>query len=91
MKKIFLVMLVPVILGACSKQEKQSTDTIDESAVAIKLAPVQMVDYSLPVVSSGLISTETESKLSFKVAGIISKIYVKEGESVSQGQLFGFA
>ena len=87
MKKVLITLLVPVILGAvlwtCSKQEKQTEKpAIDESAVAIKLAKVQTVDYSSPVVSSGLISTETESKLSFKVGGIISKIYVKEGEGV---------
>lgn len=92
MKKILVTLFVPVILGAvlaaCGKQEKEKAETsIDESAIAIKLAPVQEVDYSLPVVSSGLISTETESKLSFKVGGIITKIYVKEGESVSRGQL----
>ncbi len=92
MKKIVITLLVPVILGVvlwtCSKQEKQNEKTaIDESAVAIKLAIVQTVDYSLPVISSGLISTETESRLSFKMGGIISKIYVKEGQSVSKGQL----
>src|SRR5882672_1001246 len=92
MKKVLITLLVPVILGAvlwtCSKQEKQTEKpAIDESAVAIKLAKVQTVDYSAPVISSGLISTETESKLSFKVGGIISKMYVKEGESDSQGQL----
>jgi RND family efflux transporter MFP subunit len=92
MKKVFITLLAPVILGAvlwtCSKQEKQTEKpAIDESAVAIKLAKVQTLDYSAPVVSSGLISTETESKLSFKIGGILTKIYVKEGESVTQGQL----
>ncbi len=91
MKKVFITLLVPVILGAlllaCGKHEKQTEKTtIDESAIAIKLAKVENVDYSLPVISSGLISTETESRLSFKIGGIISKIYVKEGESVMQGQ-----
>jgi len=91
MKKVFLKLAVPalaVLLVACGKKEKEKTETaIDESAVAIQLAQVQTVDYSLPVISSGLISTETESKLSFKVGGIITKILVKEGESVSRGQL----
>jgi multidrug efflux system membrane fusion protein len=92
MKKVFITLLAPVILGAvlwtCNKQEKQpEKPVIDESAVAVKLAKVQTVDYSLPVISSGLISAETESRLSFKIAGIITKIYVKEGESVTQGQL----
>ena len=93
MKKLLATLLVPVILGfllwTCSKNEKKeaASASIDESAIAVKLAPVQTGDYSLPVTSSGLISTENESKLSFKVGGIISRIYVKEGEDVIKGQL----
>ncbi len=93
MKKIFATLLIPAILGSllwtCSKNKKKETASaaIDESAIAVKLAPVQTGDYSLPVISSGLISTENESKLSFKVGGIISRIYVKEGEDVIKGQL----
>lgn len=92
MKKLWTTLLIPVVLGGilwtCSKREKKETATaVDESAVAIKLAPVKTGDYSLPIISSGLISTETESRLSFKVGGIVSKIYVKEGQDVSRGQL----
>ena len=91
-RKFVLTPLIPIVLGAllwtCSKHQKETaTGVIDESAVAVQLAPVQTIDYSLPVISSGLISTETESKLSFKINGIVTKIYVKEGESVSKGQL----
>jgi RND family efflux transporter MFP subunit len=91
-RNVLLTLLVPIVLGTllwtCSKQQKENTTTvIDESAVAVQLAPVQTVDYSKPVVSSGLITTETESRLSFKINGIISKIYVKEGEAVNKGQL----
>ncbi len=92
MKKLLTALLISITLGAtfwaCSTEKKENNKpAIDESAVAIKLAPVQVSDYSLPVISSGLISTETESKLSFKVGGVISRIYVKEGEAVSKGQL----
>jgi multidrug efflux system membrane fusion protein len=92
MKKLFIALLIPVIMGlsllTCRNKEKEGmTAAIDESSIAIKLVPVQTGDYSLPVISSGLISTENESKLSFKIGGIISKIEVKEGEDVSKGQL----
>ncbi len=92
MKKLLITLFVPATLGtfftACHHEKKENSGpAIDESAVAIRLAPVQAREYSLPVVSSGLISTETESKLSFKISGIISKIYAKEGESVIKGQV----
>jgi membrane fusion protein, multidrug efflux system len=94
-KKIIISALIPVVLAGtlltCQNQEKESKEAtalpVDESAVAVSVTAVKSGDYSLPVNSSGLISTETESRLSFKVPGIVSRILVKEGESVSAGQL----
>lgn len=84
----FLVLSVGFLLTACGKKEQPTQEqSIDESAVAVKLTPVQVGEYSLPIASSGLIATENESRLSFKIAGIVSKIYVKEGQSVTKGQL----
>jgi multidrug efflux system membrane fusion protein len=92
--KIFISALIPVTLAVtlwtCSKQEEPketSAIPVDESAIAVSLTAVKSGDYSLPVNSSGLINTETESRLSFKIPGIISKILVKEGEGVTKGQL----
>ena len=93
MKKTFITILIPVALGAilwmCSTQAKEESakPVVDEATIAVKLAPVKEGTYSLPVVSSGLISTEIESRLSFKAGGIISRIYVTEGQSVSAGQI----
>lgn len=92
MKKKYLFILIPVALAAimftCGGEKKETTKVvIDESAVAVKLVNVEQGEYALPVISSGLISTETESRLSFKVPGIIQKIFVKEGDAVSKGQL----
>jgi membrane fusion protein, multidrug efflux system len=84
----FLALSVGLLLAACGKKEQPAQQqSIDESAVAVKLTPVQVGEYSLPIASSGLIATENESRLSFKIAGIVSRIYVKEGQSVTKGQL----
>lgn len=83
-----LAFTVGFLLTACGKKEQPAQQqSIDESAIAVKLTPVQVSEYSLPIASSGLIATENESRLSFKIAGIVSKIYVKEGQSVTKGQL----
>jgi len=93
MKKTFITILIPVGLGAilwmCSTQakEEKAQPVIDESTVAVKMASVKEGNYALPIISSGLISTEIESRLSFKTGGVISKIYVTEGQSVSAGQV----
>jgi len=89
LSKSLLILCVGLSAIACKKEEKQNSSTplIDDSAVAVKLATVEMGTHSLPIISSGLISTETESRLSFKVPGIITKIFVKEGDGISKGQL----
>lgn len=93
MKKTIITIFIPILLGTtlwmCSKQEKEEAIkvAIDESSVTVRLAPVKEIIYSQPIVSSGLISTEIESKLSFKMSGIVFRIFVKEGESVSPGQV----
>ncbi len=93
MKKSSIATLTLISLGLsllnCSRPGEKTTSTnlTDESAIAIKVSPVETGEYSLPVISSGLISTENETKLSFKIGSIISGIYVKEGEDVTKGQL----
>jgi membrane fusion protein, multidrug efflux system len=86
---LFFILAIGFLAASCGKSKQGNTTKpiIDESAVTVKLTAVQSGEYSLPVISSGLIATESESRLSFKVAGILSKIYVKEGQSVSKGQL----
>lgn len=93
MKKFFLTPLMlaglAFILITCKREAKKedTTSQLDESTIAVAVMPVHQGTYDVPVISSGLISTETESKLSFKVGGIISRIYVEEGQSVSKGAL----
>jgi multidrug efflux system membrane fusion protein len=95
MKKILISaaipMLLAVVLFTCgsnqSTSEAASTPAIDDAAVPVRLSDVTEGDFTLPVVSSGLITTETESRLSFKAGGIVTSILVKEGQPVTRGQL----
>jgi multidrug efflux system membrane fusion protein len=98
MKKIFLsslmIISLAVVFVTCKhneeKKQKEAAPLADESAIAVKLTPVTKGNYSMPIISSGLISTETESRLSFKVGGIVSRILVEEGQSVTKGQTLAF-
>lgn len=82
-------LITVVILGSCTKEKKKEipSSPLDESSIAVNLIAVQEIEHSLPIVSSGLVATETESRLSFKVGGVIKTIFVKEGQSVTKGQL----
>jgi RND family efflux transporter MFP subunit len=95
MKKILITLLVPVVAGVvlftCTRQEEQAAANevplADESAIAVRTTPVEQVDFAKPIVSSGMITTGTEARLSFKVGGIVAKVLVEEGASVTKGQL----
>jgi hypothetical protein len=71
MKKFFLTPLLITGLACtlitCKRETKKEdpASQLDESTIAVAVMPVHQGTYNVPVVSSGLISTETESKLSF--------------------------
>jgi RND family efflux transporter MFP subunit len=89
MKKIqthvMLLLVAAVAFGGCGIK-KPATDPVDD-AVLVKQAPVSLISYAPTLEYSGLIASTTEAKLAFKIAGVIAKIYVKEGDHVSKGQL----
>ena len=58
-----------------------------EDAIPVKLQRIQPGVVSRPLQYSGLIASNSEARLSFKIGGMIAKIAVKEGDRVSKGQL----
>ena len=74
-----------LFLAGCgpSEQKKQ----VDSSPVRVRIQPVQSVEYKIPVRATGLLSTTTEMKLSFKTGGIIKQISAKEGRPVHRGDV----
>lgn len=86
--QIILSILLAAALWACgTKAENKQVETTDETVVPIKLAPVTTVVRAEPVVASGLVSSDQEARLSFKIGGIINRMYVDEGQQVRKGQL----
>jgi len=55
--------------------------------VAIEIAPVQFENHAKRVISSGIVRPVSEQTLSFKVPGIVSGVFVQEGQVVTKGQL----
>ncbi len=53
----------------------------------VKVANVKFKKVPIPVHTSGRISTSSVVKLSFKIGGIVDKIYVNEGQPVKKGEL----
>lgn len=90
MKKMILPgFLLPVLAGMLFAEcnEKTQAATKFDDAVAVKTQVVTRSNYSQPLNYSGAMASTSEARLSFKIGGIISKIYVKEGDVVMKGQL----
>ena len=58
-----------------------------EKKTPVRTAEVTTARMSFPVHTSGMLASKAEAKLSFKIGGIIERIYVDEGATVRAGQL----
>ena len=79
------------LLGGCGQASVESkpvenSDPVDER-IPVYTALVQTKTIALPVHASGMLTSSAEQRLSFKIGGIIQKIYVDEGDPVRPGQL----
>ena len=91
--KFFTLFRLPIVamlafaLVKCGGNKTAATSQQGEDPILVKLQPVSTGNYSRNLQYSGLIASNAEARLSFKIGGIISRIYVKEGDHVSRGQL----
>jgi len=77
------------LLGSCgSKSPAGSTEpALVDEFIPIQTARVQQKNIALPLHTSGILTSSAEQRLSFKIGGIIRKVYVDEGDVVRAGQL----
>lgn len=90
MKTIIQILFIACmsVLWSCGKEEnKQESSVIDETVIPVKMARVESAFRSEPIRVSGTVASAEEARLSFKIGGIVSKVYVKEGQTVRKGQL----
>ena len=88
MKKLSIIsFLIISLLISCGKKKEVKKALIEDDIVAVKLVDVSQANSTEAISASGLVTSLQEARLSFKTGGIIEKIYVKEGQNVSKGQL----
>lgn len=80
------------LLGGCGNSDTKTKPASAAAAatderIPVRTAPVENKTIALPVHASGMLTTSAEQRLSFKVGGVIRKIYVDEGDVVHAGQL----
>jgi len=81
-----LAAIIAFSLVRCGENKAATTPPAEE-AIPVKMQPVIYGDQGRMLQYSGLIASNSEARLSFKIGGIISRIYVKEGDHVTAGQL----
>ena len=80
---LFLLFLAGCQTVAQSPQNQQKPQEI----IPVKVESLSSEDGVIPIISSGVVAAQEEVKLSFKIGGIISAVYVQEGQQVKKGQL----
>lgn len=84
-KNILLFGSMSLLLVACGHSTKTKPE--DDASIRVTEAAVETATYAQPIISSGVITSDVESRLSFKIGGIVRKLYVKEGDKIQNGQL----
>jgi membrane fusion protein, multidrug efflux system len=96
--RLFFFMVIPLsispIFMSCGKSKAENntaTESIkkvdDTEIIAVKTVAVQTKSVVKEIVGTGMLMSKAESRLSFKTGGVISRIYVREGDDVKAGQL----
>jgi RND family efflux transporter MFP subunit len=87
MKPLRPVTFLLCILAACQQKPQPNTLPAPDEAIPVVLAAIGTSTGRDTIETSGLLSTEDESKLSFKIGGVIDAVFVKEGSLVRKGQV----
>ena len=83
-----LSALVIMALAACKKPQKEvENKLLSSDIVPVRVAALETATLSGDIVATGLLTTENDARLAFKIGGVIDRIYVSEGQTVKKGQL----
>ena len=83
----FVYLLLACVVGVSCKHDTADPNRTAGERIAVTLTTLQRSDLAAAFQRSGRLATANETNLSFKVSGILERIYVEEGQYVKQGQL----
>ncbi len=87
MKKLIIIIFFATSIFSCGKKKDTAANSIIDETIAVNTENVLSANTFMPIEVAGLVASIEEARLSFKTGGIIEKIYVKEGQNVTKGQL----
>jgi RND family efflux transporter MFP subunit len=83
----YLLILSTVVAIASCTARTEPLRKKESTAIPVKVLPVIQYNGLEKIAVSGQFTTDDEVMMSFKTTGIISKIFVKEGDAIKKGQL----
>ena len=83
MYRTSITILLSLGLAACGRGRAAAPRAGD--AVAVRVAPVSVDRIAPPVTATGTLGPKEEVTLSFKLGGVVSRIFVDEGRAVRAG------
>ena len=86
-KNQVLIALLAITVIACSEEKSVDNTLSNTETIAVKTYKLQQSEGSISISSTGILSTQNEAKYSFKIGGVIDRIYVDEGEFFKKGKL----
>ncbi len=84
-KLIAVGIITTMIMAAC--QSPTNKEVIKEEVIPVTVLRLEMDSIQQQLYATGQFTTDDETQLSFKTGGIVQRVYVKEGDAVSKGQL----
>ncbi len=83
-----LMAMTAVFFQSCT-DGKSATNAIPKTSAPVPVRTIQVEKTAAtPVITaSGQLTTEDEAVLGFKISGIVSAVFVKEGDPIRKGQL----
>ena len=90
---VFIWIVIGLALLMCGCQNSDSEEKITPlgskivEPATVKVSKVKRGDISVPLVATGTIFPEYESKIGPKISGTIETVYVDEGDEVGKGKI----
>ena len=81
------VIAVVSVLYSCREEDKGKNLLGEADVIPVKISSVSALGLPKKINATGLVSTENEARYSFKIGGIINRVFVEEGQFFRKGQL----
>lgn len=83
----FAMLFVIITCGDSAETPEKEAPPAAQEEIPVTVAKPLLSSIAEPLTATGMVSSSSEARLSFKTGGIIEKLYFKEGDRVSKGQL----